>query len=174
MKLSELMKEYRDAMPAPPKLDFDAIERREAARTQRLRWASVLAAAAAIAVVMFYAKPSSNVPVAPTPEASAAPIVRPLEEIAAPIVRPVARHTTKAKRRNPAQVNEFIAIGEASMLPAPQSLQVMRVSLTGARLAALGLLPAGRDLDDRVTADVLMGEDGMARAIRLVRAESFE
>jgi hypothetical protein len=174
MKLDELLKEYRDAMPATPKFDFDAIERREAARRQRQRWVGVLAAAAAIAVVMFYARPNSNVPVVPAPEALAAPIVRPVEEIAAPIVRPVARHTTTAKRRKPAQVNEFIAIGEASMLPAPQSLQVMRVSLTGARLAALGLLPAGRDLDDRVTADVLMGEDGMARAIRLVSAESFE
>lgn len=174
MKLDELLKEYRESMPASPKLDFDALERRELGRRQRMRWMGIVAAAAAIAMIMLFLKPQPTPMTPVTPAIVAAPIVRPVEQVAAPIVRPVVSHHAATRKRRPRVVNEFIAIGEASMLPAPQSLQVMRVSLSGARLAALGLLPAGRGLEDRMTADVLTGEDGMARAIRLVSAESLE
>jgi hypothetical protein len=47
--------------------------------------------------------------------------------------------------------------------------QVVRVSLTGSSLAAMGYPVDGDRVGDAFTADVLLGEDGQPRAIRLLR-----
>jgi len=52
--------------------------------------------------------------------------------------------------------------------------QLVRLEVSRAALASFGLLPAD-SLDARpgtVLADVLVGEDGLARAVRFVRPES--
>jgi hypothetical protein len=52
--------------------------------------------------------------------------------------------------------------------------RIVRIELPRTSLAAFGLLPAGEASPGRgtVLADVIVGEDGLARAVRFVRAAS--
>jgi hypothetical protein len=68
-----------------------------------------------------------------------------------------------AKKPN-LQEQEFIEIPYAPAFEAMDGGQVVRVNMRGASVRRLGL-PV---ITDRVQADVLLGEDGIARAIRLV------
>ena len=64
---------------------------------------------------------------------------------------------------------EFVPTMLASEQPL-ESVRVVRVSLPGAALARYGIAPG--DLarsEDEVTADLLVGQDGIARAIRVVK-----
>jgi hypothetical protein len=93
------------------------------------------------------------------------------------VVTPVARKTTKPKPRkqrppSPAQVataprpqaREFIQLPYAPAFDPYEGGQVVRVSMPGASVRGLGLPISA----DRVQADVLLGDDGVARAIRLI------
>lgn len=65
----------------------------------------------------------------------------------------------------------FVAIAETRMLQQPQIYQVLRVSVSGQRLMALGVLRPNQVMRSTMMADVLLGDDGMARAIRVVGNE---
>ena len=61
---------------------------------------------------------------------------------------------------------EFVALAEAAMLPTPAVMQVVQVSVRAQRLAELGIAcPGDRE---EVAAEVLVGDDGIARALRVV------
>jgi hypothetical protein len=49
--------------------------------------------------------------------------------------------------------------------------ELLRVSLTASAMRSVGLPVSEEHLDDPVVADVLVGEEGLARAIRFVRYE---
>lgn len=71
----------------------------------------------------------------------------------------------------PVVVQGFVAIEEMATLPAPESWQVMRVSVSSPRLVALGVVAPHEAVTETMLADVLFGGDGMARAIRVVDQE---
>jgi hypothetical protein len=68
-------------------------------------------------------------------------------------------------------VTEFIPLVAGAPASTPlEGGQLVRVQLPRAALASLGLpLNAERGHEERVSADVLLGNDGLARAIRFVR-----
>ena len=68
-----------------------------------------------------------------------------------------------------AAVSEFVPWPGAASLPAFESGQLVRTELPASVLPVLGLVPAGTVTDGRVLADVLIGQDGLARAVRLAK-----
>ena len=66
-------------------------------------------------------------------------------------------------------VTDYIPIGFGAPLSPDEFAQIIRVSVPSSDMVQFGLpvrLDAG---PERVTADVVLGEDGVARAIRFVR-----
>lgn len=63
----------------------------------------------------------------------------------------------------------FLPLLEAGSLAGVESVHVVRVRLPRSSLAAMGLPMNPDRAGESVTADVLLGEDGVARAIRFVR-----
>jgi hypothetical protein len=71
----------------------------------------------------------------------------------------------------PGPATVFVMLPGSDLLPPVQDLQVLRVRIPRTRIQALGW-PVNVDrLEERVLADVVVGDDGVARAIRLVQAE---
>jgi len=66
-------------------------------------------------------------------------------------------------------VTHFVSLGYGSALDLQDGAQMVRVELPRSALARFGL-PMNMDrADERITADVLIGADGLARAIRFVQ-----
>jgi hypothetical protein len=63
----------------------------------------------------------------------------------------------------------FIALDGGRGLAKPESLQMVRVELPRSALVSFGLPMNVERADERIKADVLVGDDGVARAIRFVR-----
>lgn len=111
----------------------------------RSGWRGWIAAAAAVAIVvtgLTLAWRIGEAPVDPGPEARAA---------AAP------------------DSAGFVAWPGAAVLPAFESGQLVRTELPATVLPMLGLVPASTPANGKVVADVLVGQDGLARAVRLAR-----
>ncbi len=64
---------------------------------------------------------------------------------------------------------EFLPLMEAESLASVESGSIVRVELSRQALVALGLPMNAERANEPVKADVLIGEDGLARAIRFVR-----
>jgi anti-sigma factor RsiW len=67
------------------------------------------------------------------------------------------------------EVTEFFPLREGEDFTTLDSLQVMRVELPGSALGDIGLPLDPETMSDPVKADVVLGQDGLARAIRFVR-----
>jgi hypothetical protein len=149
-----------------------AFRHRRARRKLKAVMLASLAAAAGL-TVLFLARPHERrKPVAPaigiTQLVAAAPAPVPVEVAAAPapkpvrLVRPVARQTREV-------VTEFFPLLDVA-LPFERG-ELLRVTVPMATMRRVGL-PVNEDrLGDRVYADVLVGEEGLARAIRFVSYE---
>lgn len=137
------------------------------------------------------AAPGASMGLARQPAASPQPAAQsPVNEIPAglPTVEPMPAPPRTAARLLPRfvapeksdrqpQASEaipvFVMLPGSELMPAAQDLQVLRVRIPRLRMQALGwpVNPANPDrLDERVLADVLVGTDGVARAVRLVGA----
>lgn len=65
----------------------------------------------------------------------------------------------------------FVLLPGSELLPPAQDLQVLRMRIPRSRFQALGW-PVNPDrVDERVLADVVVGGDGVARAVRLVATD---
>jgi hypothetical protein len=70
----------------------------------------------------------------------------------------------------PAQAVGFVPLPGTSALPRFESGEIIRLELSLASLPAYGVDISGAGVDRPVQADVLVGQDGQPRAIRLVAA----
>lgn len=175
----------QDAGPGPEsEILLRSIFRRRAneARTRRFLVGWSLAAAAGLLVLLVGPKvvsdwsrpqPRSAPPAATRPEA-----VHPAE------LTPPPASPAQLPRRDPRSWNyrelqaanrtvhevatQFIPLPYGETMPPIERGAVVRVKLPSSALAAFGLPVIQDRVEDRVQADVLVGEDGMARAIRLV------
>lgn len=144
-----------------------------------VKWAAIATAAAAAMLMIAWLN-------RPQPQAvtiATAPRPAPLE--AAPGVvamaekRPIVRHVRRTPKRRPQRApvaeepvevaTDFFEIPYAVPLRADERGDVIRIEMPRAGMAVYGLPVTGGQLDARVKADVLMGEDGVARAIRFIR-----
>jgi hypothetical protein len=138
------------------------------------RWVAVAALAASLVIALLL-WPNRT----PEPIVSVAPAVLPVPESARPIreaepTPKVARVSHKLARKaaaQPPQPHEVVTDFFPLMNPAPSfgRGQMLRVQLPAAAMQTVGLPVREEHLDDLVQADVLVGEEGMPRAIRFVR-----
>ena len=123
--------------------------------------------AAAVVAALFLALPREHraptVVTKPAPQ----PEIATVAEAPAPQVRPVRR---KAAPRPPREIaTEFFPLMD---VPLPfERGELLRVIVPASTMRTVGLPVNEERLADRVQADVLVGEEGLARAIRFVRYE---
>jgi hypothetical protein len=190
--LRDLAREYRSLEPGPlveraVMAAFDAAwappqsaprdVHAGALRARKRRWTSALAVAAAAMVAItgtvtwsILRRPMPSVRMAPAPLVGAT-----LPEGAAPSMaasasaRPVrARPRRATASSRPLRPSEFVPWPGAGTLPSLESGELVRLDLPVSVLPSLGLaLPTSRDA--AVRADVIIGQDGFARAVRLVQ-----
>ncbi|HLX42836.1 MAG TPA: hypothetical protein VKR43_05355 [Bryobacteraceae bacterium] len=172
--LSESDREHQ----APPEMEARlrvAFRRNRAAKRRRqiFGWAS----AAAVVIVIFTTfaprpRPASAVPVARPTESAAAnsglgPELGPAPATSPPINLPA---TPKARARNAVQreiVTDFFPLMD---VPPPIGRgALVRVDLPAEAMRTVGLPVREDRLAERVQADVLLSEDGLATAIRFVK-----
>ena len=167
MKLDDLLKEYGETLTAPV-ADFGAVLAESRRRRNRKWMAGVVGLAAAACLVWMLWVPKATPRVAVS---SARPV--PLVETAK-IATPVVAAQSRPVRRRVAPLREeirFIEIAATSLLPQPQNYRIVRVSVNGERLMALGVLRPNQTIQPQMLADVLIGDDGIARAVRVMANE---
>jgi len=114
--------------------------RKQNRRRNLLTWVPVFSVAAAIALLLWIRSE------APRPTA------------AAHVVAPVAEEESDG----------FYPLPEAEALPAVENAMVVRVELPVSSLQLMGVPVSEESADSNVEADLLLGQDGLARAVRLV------
>ncbi|MFL6214196.1 MAG: anti-sigma factor family protein [Blastocatellia bacterium] len=83
---------------------------------------------------------------------------------------PATEPVTSADDEPPSEIaTSFIALDGGRGLARPESLQMVRVELPRSALVSFGLPMNVERADERIKADLLVGDDGVARAIRFVR-----
>jgi hypothetical protein len=131
-------------------------------RTRIWPYFAIAATAAAAIVFVLYALPKPHI--VPQPIQIAA--VTPAPTVAS-VTQPTVRKAVHRKRQPREAVTEFFPLMDDA-LPFERG-ELLRVSLPASALRSVGL-PVNEDrLEDTVQADVLVGEEGLARAIRFVR-----
>ena len=164
-----------DWNPASERALLAAFDAARSRRPRRRAWIVYSAAAAAVAIaavalttlskhelnrVTTTAGISVTQPrIAPTQVVAAAATDHPAKAV--PVRRASRPATVRASRTAP----QFISWPGASELPAFESGELMRVDLPASMAVSLGLVRATRSAV--VQADVLFGQDGFARAVRL-------
>lgn len=191
MRLKDLLQEYRedylDSTPAPGLDGFEALlqkelqqrqQRRQQQQRQRRIVLPIFAAAAALALAVLLPRPSG--PARPS-SSGEAPVVAQAERVASTLETVAARPQPVRRRMRLSQPippapqrswTEFVPLPQSRLLPEPDVLQVLRVSVSSERLAALGIAaPAtySESGESNVAAELLLGDDGLIRAVRVLR-----
>jgi hypothetical protein len=114
--------------------------------------------------------------VAPKPVNTPGPQVEPpvgrdqvADERSKNLPRRVHRHAPVKSPDEAEVVTQFFQLREGEDLTTLDSLQVVRVELPGSALGEVGLPFDPETVNEPVKADVVLGQDGLARAIRFVR-----
>ncbi len=80
----------------------------------------------------------------------------------------VSSSTFHRIRPAPQPPNEFVMVPGAATLPAMESGSLVRMNVPVAELPALGLTPPPSNRTASVQADLIVAQDGLPRAVRLV------
>jgi hypothetical protein len=152
---------------------FDPPPRR---RLTASRWAVVAltgAAAALVAAIFLVQAPSPPVKalaaVAPKPAMSEKSPEPPIMPHTATIAR--RRRTQRPKPVEVASQDQlpFMPVPYAAPLLPTERLEIVRVNLPANALTSMGVPVIGLEPETRLNADLVIGENGLARAVRLVR-----
>jgi hypothetical protein len=140
-------------------------------RRSRAPWVLAPLAVAAALLLALTLKPKAPPPSAPVASRVPAPV--PQTVVAAPTPAPAPpRRVVAAVRRKPqpapAMEEPFVQIPYTQPLAPWERGEIMRMELPVAALIAQGFSIATSDAGAAARADVLVGEDGRARAVRLI------
>jgi len=123
----------------------------------RPKWPYFAIAAGIVLALLLYPRPK--------PQAAKIAVVTP--SVAVTPVSPQAPRKVVHRRSPPREiVTEFYPLMEDP--PPFERGELLRVSLPASAMRSVGLPVREERLDDRVQADVLVGQEGLARAIRFV------
>ncbi|HKD08364.1 MAG TPA: hypothetical protein VKB79_20855 [Bryobacteraceae bacterium] len=162
-----------NVLPAPPDLEARLLEefvRVRRTRPSRAPWVLVPLAVAAALILVLALKPK---PPQPAPVAARVPAPAPSILVSpAPAPEPVRQPAAVVRPRKPraARVIEepFVQIPYTQPLAPWERGEIVRMELPVAALIAQGFSIATSDAGAAARADVLVGEDGRARAVRLI------
>ena len=156
-----------DAIPAMPGaallMEFDATHR---SRKQPLRRWIPLAIAAALAGAVAIGWFAREKPVQQTVKSAHSTGVVGTLRVSLPLVLSPARRRAKQRARN--RVAPFVQIPYTLPLDPYERSTVMRMEMPVAALIAAGVPVTAVNAGGRARADVLVGEDGRARAVRVI------
>jgi hypothetical protein len=151
-------------------------------RTRRYAWiaAAIAASVAIVAVVRISRTPSVTAPERPFISKAPAPeqvVPQAVQSTAArvrpkPRPRPAPPGVSASARERREVTTDFFPIPYAPAMTQADYGQVIRVNVPANSMRTFGLPVREDRMFDRVQADVLMGEDGIARAIRFVRQQN--
>jgi hypothetical protein len=165
----------RTAMVPPADLESILLAEFDSARLRRRRYLKPAAAIGAIAAALacfavLHVPPQRArsqpvvIHVAPVKETVVSPPVAVM-----PLRKPVPRPVRRAHAAKPTEdAGPFVAIPYTVPLDPRERMTVMRVEMPVTALLAVGLTAAVPDPGASAQADVVVGEDGRIRAIRLV------
>ena len=143
--------------------------RRSGARRAKMLWSiSAVAAIAAGVTVLIWMRPAppKTAPMVAHVSVPASP--RTVETVALPAhqtVQPIRRSHARPVRA----ALSFYALPSASELPPVENAMVVRVQLPMSSLRSMGLSVSEESSAERIQADVLVGQDGLARGVRFVQ-----
>ncbi|HEY6340070.1 MAG TPA: hypothetical protein VIY49_01145 [Bryobacteraceae bacterium] len=147
---------------------LEQFRRRRAPRLWMRASASAAAAAAIVMVVTMYAHRPQRAP--EPPAVSITPIVVPAAPPADTAVHPPRPKPVQVRRAAevvPHEVyTDFFPLMD--LAPPLERGELVRVIVPASTMRGVGMLVMASHLDDPVEADVLIGQDGLARAIRFV------
>ncbi len=150
--------------------------RRREPRDIPWKFAATLAAAAVVAVLLgrLYSERQSTVRVDPV--ITAAPVATLVEQAQVPVVQPkpaaVRRRNVVPFAEPPREiVTDFFPLMDVA--PPLGRGQLLRVAVPASAMRSVGLPVREERLDEPVQADVLVGEEGMVRAIRFVSQRNY-
>ena len=171
MNVDDLLHEYRESLLPGTALDFHALLRKAAQRRRRrltVAWVA-MAAAACFAAYAVFPHPESHRPHSlPTvPVAAVHSVELPIVSASIPPKANLPRRRPPAITPSPIIWSKFVPLAETDMLPNPGTMQLLSISVSRDRLSSLGVIPISTGDDFEITAQVLLGDDGMARAIRV-------
>jgi hypothetical protein len=134
---------------------FDAAQRRRTAPPSgRQYWYMAALATAAVLLIAVGLNPALTGRHGPSPDARA------MHKPQASLLRGV--------QPAPAPPGEFVMVPGAATLPAMESGSLVRIDVPVAMLPSLGLSPPQTNRTTSVTADLIVAQDGLPRAVRLV------
>jgi hypothetical protein len=170
------------AMGPPPDLEFMLLAEFDSTRLRSLRrrylkpaaaaMGAIAAALACFAVLHAPPRPARLEPAVPFSQTAANPPVA-VMPAPKPALRPVRRAHAARSAKDP---GPFVAIPYTVPPDPRERMTVMRVEMPVTALVAVGLAAAVADPAASAQADVVVGEDGRIRAIRLVslRSSAFD
>jgi hypothetical protein len=160
----------RQAPPHVEKFLVAELRRRSRARRTKMWWSiSTVAAIAAGMAVFIWMRPAPSKSV---PAVVARVGVPDVPRLTAPQVVPAVQkaQAIRAVRARPAKAAlSFYPLPSASELPPAENAVVVRVQLPMSSLRLMGLLVSEETSAERIQADVLVGQDGLARGVRFVQ-----
>ncbi len=168
MNVDDLLHEYRESFAPVPAFDFNALLHKAAQRRrQRLTVAwMMMAAAACFAAYAVFPRAESPRP-QPVPPAAILSVELPSVAASLPPKAMLPHTRPTAITASPVIWSNFVPLAETDMLPNPGIMQLLSISVSRDRLSSLGVIPISTGEDFEITAQVLLGDDGMARAIRV-------
>ena|SRR5215469_6224710 len=165
----ETLREADQDLEAPPAVEERLIRTYRAQLRQR-RWMRAYACVAAVAAAVVIAvvlQPRKTRPVFEAPSAPVTPAVAPqiVPEVRPRRPRPVQIRRTAAPQPHEVYTDFYPLI---DLAPPLERGELVRVTVPASAMRQVGMLVMASHLDDPVEADVLIGQDGLARAIRFV------
>ena len=165
--LTTLEHELSVEIAPPPSLEFQLMEvyvgsrlrPRRRASARRGAWIAAGALAASLAVAWFVKPRPTPASLVSLTEAPVAKIVVATNETPKPKIQ---------KRRHEPDTDPFLPIPYTQPLQPGERAEVVRMEMPVAALIAAGFPLATSDAGAEASADVMIGEDGRARAVRLI------
>jgi hypothetical protein len=166
---------------APPRVEASLLaafrnHHRRASWRRGLEWASVGATAAVLLVILWTVGGRSRVPSSPAPKKDvSSQSGMPLEaKTHAPLKQDEAAAATDAAEAEAPvtgtyAASDFVPVPFTGAITADDPGMIVRVQLTRSSLAQLGYPIAETPDEDLIPADVLVGEDGWPRGVKLIQ-----
>ncbi len=176
--MAELAKAERKIGP-PAELESMLLREFEAVKVPRIYWKAIAGVGALAAAVALFAVLHTTTPapvVQGKPAAAPVRVVPAIEKKPAEAVRKPLRRQARAAKplRRADDEGSFVAI-PFTVPPDPnERMTVMRVAMPVSALVAVGLTMPTPDPSVNAQADVVVGEDGRIRAVRLIDFQNSE